>query len=137
MISTAIFIENGPEAEARRLPTDKEMRIISTEEARRLFGTEAERLDGVSVSTLVFGMSGPKLNVPCLQWLANDPKQLYVSTVCQTRYLLIARAASPTTTIGLRSSSSVSGAPIPPWTPQFLPPAKHPFLPHGGSCSRT
>ncbi|KAI0634976.1 hypothetical protein C8Q77DRAFT_1171784 [Trametes polyzona] len=56
MISTAAFIENGPEAEARRVPTDKEMRIISTQEARQLFGTEAERLDGVS-------------------WLANDPKQ--------------------------------------------------------------
>lgn len=84
MISTAIFIENGPEAEARRLPTDKEMRIISTEEAHRLFGSEAERLDGVSVSTLVFGMSGPKLNVRCVQWLANDPKQLYVFTVFQT-----------------------------------------------------
>ncbi|CDO73894.1 hypothetical protein BN946_scf185016.g51 [Trametes cinnabarina] len=56
MISTAVFIENGPDAEARRIPTDKEMRVISTEEARRLFGTEAERLDGVT-------------------WLANDPKQ--------------------------------------------------------------
>ncbi|KAI0819451.1 hypothetical protein BC628DRAFT_1332737 [Trametes gibbosa] len=56
MISTAAFIENGPEAEARRVPTDKEMRIISSDEARRLFGSEAERLDGVS-------------------WLANDPKQ--------------------------------------------------------------
>ncbi|KAI0674124.1 hypothetical protein C8Q78DRAFT_966787 [Trametes maxima] len=56
IISTAAFIENGPEAEARRIPGDKEMRVISTEEARRLFGTEAERLDGVT-------------------WLANDPKQ--------------------------------------------------------------
>ncbi|KAH9855649.1 hypothetical protein C2E23DRAFT_866735 [Lenzites betulinus] len=56
MISTAAFIENGPEAEARRIPTDKEMRVISSDEARRLFGSEAERLDGVS-------------------WLANDPKQ--------------------------------------------------------------
>ncbi|KAI0777523.1 hypothetical protein BD413DRAFT_467266 [Trametes elegans] len=56
MISTAAFIENGPEAEARRIPGDKEMRIISTEEAQHLFGTEAERLDGVT-------------------WLANDPKQ--------------------------------------------------------------
>ncbi len=52
MISSAAFIENGPEAEARRLPSDKDMRVISTEEAHRIFGTEAERLDGVSVSTL-------------------------------------------------------------------------------------
>jgi len=54
--STAVFIENGPIAEAERIPTDKEMRIISTIEAGRLFGPSAERLDGVT-------------------WLANDPKQ--------------------------------------------------------------
>ena len=50
MISTGIFITNDPEDVARRAPTDKEMRIISTVEARQMFGTEAERLDGVSVS---------------------------------------------------------------------------------------
>lgn len=47
--STAVFIENGPIAEAERIPTDKEMRIISTREAGRLFGPSAERLDGVTV----------------------------------------------------------------------------------------
>ncbi|KAH9940680.1 hypothetical protein B0H21DRAFT_753931 [Amylocystis lapponica] len=56
MTSTSLFIENGPIAEASRLPTDKEMQIISTNEAARLFGTDAERLDGVT-------------------WFANDPKQ--------------------------------------------------------------
>ena len=50
MISTGVFIENGPEAEARRTPGDKEMRVVDTDTARRLFGTQAERLDGVSVS---------------------------------------------------------------------------------------
>ncbi|PCH45121.1 hypothetical protein WOLCODRAFT_106109 [Wolfiporia cocos MD-104 SS10] len=54
--STAVFINNGPIAEAERIPTDKEMRIIDTNEARRLFGPSAERLDGVT-------------------WFANDPKQ--------------------------------------------------------------
>lgn len=49
MISTGIFIENGPEAEAKRIPTDKEIRIVDTDTARRLFGTQAERLDGTSV----------------------------------------------------------------------------------------
>ena len=49
MISTGIFIENGVEEERKRIPTDKEMQIIDTDTARRLFGTHAERLDGVSV----------------------------------------------------------------------------------------
>ncbi|OCH84340.1 hypothetical protein OBBRIDRAFT_891849 [Obba rivulosa] len=56
MTSTAAQIQNGPVAEAARIPGDKEMQIISTSEARKLFGTEADRLDGVT-------------------WLANDPKQ--------------------------------------------------------------
>lgn len=77
MISSAAFIENGPEAEARRLPSDKDMRIISTEEARRIFGTEAERLDGVSVSTFTLTWSSAD-SWNLTQWLANDPKQLYV-----------------------------------------------------------
>ena len=49
IISTGIFIENGPIAEAERIPTDKDMRVISTEEAKRLFGTDTARLDGVTV----------------------------------------------------------------------------------------
>ncbi|KZT10556.1 uncharacterized protein LAESUDRAFT_711704 [Laetiporus sulphureus 93-53] len=56
IISTASFIYNGPAAEAQRIPTDKELRIVSTNEARELFGEDAERLDGVT-------------------WYANDPKQ--------------------------------------------------------------
>jgi len=56
MISTAVNIANGPAAEAQRIPGDKEMRIISTAEAARLFGADAERIDGVT-------------------WYANDPKQ--------------------------------------------------------------
>ncbi|KAI0070552.1 hypothetical protein K474DRAFT_1653669 [Panus rudis PR-1116 ss-1] len=56
MTSKSIVIKNGPEEELKRRPTDKEMRIISTDEARQLFGTQAERLDGVS-------------------WLVNDPKE--------------------------------------------------------------
>lgn len=49
IISTAVMINNGPVAEAARIPTDKEMRIISTEEAGRIFGSSADRLDGVTV----------------------------------------------------------------------------------------
>ncbi|KAH7921272.1 hypothetical protein BV22DRAFT_1096764 [Leucogyrophana mollusca] len=54
--STAMNIANGPEAVAARLPTDREMRIISTAEAKTLFGRSVEVVDGVS-------------------WLVNDPPQ--------------------------------------------------------------
>lgn len=49
LTSTGCLIKNGPVEEAKRVPGDKEMRIIDPDEARRLFGTSAERLDGVSV----------------------------------------------------------------------------------------
>lgn len=47
--SKGLFIENGATAEEARLPTDKEIRVISTHEARRLFGTGAQVIDGVNV----------------------------------------------------------------------------------------
>ena len=56
MISSGVFIENGPIAEARRQPGDKDMQIIDTDTARQLFGSQAERLDGVSVSCVEFRM---------------------------------------------------------------------------------
>ncbi|KAI0746550.1 hypothetical protein C8Q80DRAFT_1175836 [Daedaleopsis nitida] len=56
MISSAIFIGNQPEEVAAREPSDREMRVITTAEARQMFGMDADRIDGVS-------------------WLANDPKQ--------------------------------------------------------------
>ncbi|TBU47870.1 hypothetical protein BD309DRAFT_1050565 [Dichomitus squalens] len=56
ILSSAAFITNDPEEALLRAPTDKNMRVISTTEARQLFGTEADRLDGVT-------------------WLAYDPKQ--------------------------------------------------------------
>ncbi|KAL4079337.1 hypothetical protein J3A83DRAFT_4208905 [Scleroderma citrinum] len=56
MISTAINVRNGKEAVAARLPSDQEMRIISTEEARKIFGTAVGVIDGVT-------------------WLVNDPPQ--------------------------------------------------------------
>lgn len=50
IISTGIGIQNGLDEAAKRLPTDKEIRIIDPETAKRLFGVQAERLDGVTVS---------------------------------------------------------------------------------------
>ena len=50
MISTGAFIQNGLDEQSRRAPTDREMRIIDPDTAKRMFGTQAERLDGVTVS---------------------------------------------------------------------------------------
>lgn len=51
MISTGYDINNGKVEEAKRVPTDKEMQIITRKEAKRLFGGDAELIDGVSVSS--------------------------------------------------------------------------------------
>jgi hypothetical protein len=47
--SKGLFIENGDEAVASRLPTDEDITIISTKRAKQLFGTEAFIMDGVTV----------------------------------------------------------------------------------------
>jgi hypothetical protein len=49
--SSGINVENSPELVAARLPTDNDMRIISTSTARSLFGTGANRVQGVAVRT--------------------------------------------------------------------------------------
>jgi hypothetical protein len=49
MTSTGLPIQNGPVAIAQRLPTDKEMRIVSEMEAEQLFGRAAGIIDGVTV----------------------------------------------------------------------------------------
>jgi hypothetical protein len=56
MTSPGINIENDPDKVAARQPTDKDMRIISTTEAKKLFGTGANRVQGVT-------------------WFVNDPRQ--------------------------------------------------------------
>lgn len=50
--SKGVDIEVGEEAEMARLPDDTDIRIISTTEARALFGTGAQILDGVTVRRL-------------------------------------------------------------------------------------
>ncbi|KIM64039.1 hypothetical protein SCLCIDRAFT_116178 [Scleroderma citrinum Foug A] len=57
LISTGIELRNDAESVAARLPTNHEMRIISIEEARELFGDGATLVDGVT-------------------WMMNDPPQL-------------------------------------------------------------
>ncbi|KAI0249221.1 hypothetical protein BJV78DRAFT_1284120 [Lactifluus subvellereus] len=56
MISSGKEVSNDPEKVAARMPTDKDMRIISTAQAKKLFGTGANRVQGVT-------------------WLVNDPQQ--------------------------------------------------------------
>jgi hypothetical protein len=51
MYSKGIFVEEGQEAERARLPDDNDMQIISTKEAKLLFGTGAQIIDGVTVNS--------------------------------------------------------------------------------------
>ena len=48
--STGVDIGNSREEVQARLPTDRDMRIISPEEAKKLFGTGANRVEGLTVS---------------------------------------------------------------------------------------
>ena len=60
MSSAGIYIKNGPEMVAGRQPTDKDMRIVSTAEAKKLFGARAHRVQGVTVRILAnFSMRPP------------------------------------------------------------------------------
>jgi hypothetical protein len=47
--STGVPVENGPIEEAKRIPTDNDLRTISPREAKKLFGNGAEIIDGVTV----------------------------------------------------------------------------------------
>jgi hypothetical protein len=57
MVSTALKIKNGPIEAAKRIPTDKELQIISTADAKKLFGSGADVLDGVTVRLVVLVQS--------------------------------------------------------------------------------
>ena len=50
--STGINIENGAQAIAARLPTDREFRVVTPDEAQELFGTSADLVDGTTVRGL-------------------------------------------------------------------------------------
>ena len=62
MISTALRIVNGPIEEAKRVPTDKELQVISTADAKTLFGSGADVLDGVTVRLAVLAQSTASTN---------------------------------------------------------------------------
>jgi hypothetical protein len=50
IISKAHYIQNGEENVRNREPTEKEIQVISTAQALKLFGHGAHIIDGVSVS---------------------------------------------------------------------------------------
>jgi hypothetical protein len=59
MTSSGVNISNSPEMVAARVPSDKDMRIISTAEAKKLFGTGANRVQGVTVRLLPLSFIPP------------------------------------------------------------------------------
>lgn len=79
MVGSGYVVKNGAEEVAKREPTDKDMRVISTKEARRLFGTFANRLDGVTVSaqesSVLYRCALSDLFASSRQLLNNDPEQ--------------------------------------------------------------
>jgi hypothetical protein len=77
MTSSGVNISNIPEMVAARMPSDKDMRIISTAEAKKLFGTSANRVQGVTVGVLA--TISQHFSSQRLKWLINDPNQLSVS----------------------------------------------------------
>ncbi len=77
ILSKGIFIALGLEAEVTRLPTDKDIQVISTEEARQLFGTGASIIDGVTVClSPPQPPASPNFYIS-MQLFVNDPSQLY------------------------------------------------------------
>ncbi|KAG8221357.1 hypothetical protein J3R82DRAFT_1529 [Butyriboletus roseoflavus] len=54
--STGVRIDNDAESVAARIPTDRELRVITLDEAGELFGTSADLMDGIT-------------------WIVNDPPQ--------------------------------------------------------------
>jgi hypothetical protein len=74
--STAVKIDNGAVAVASRLPTDRELRVISTDDARELFGASPVLIDGATVNTSMFSHKFQFTYVS--QWIVNDPPQLWV-----------------------------------------------------------
>jgi hypothetical protein len=133
MTSRGVIIENGPDHVAARQPTDKDMRIISTTEAKKLFGTGANRVQGVTVRILAkFPMSAPfyAFSVVCQR------PQTIVRLFSHRK--LVAHPDSsialPIITTGLPSSSLAFGVPTLPSTP-LSPLMARPHCLHRGESS--
>jgi hypothetical protein len=133
MTSPGINIENDPDKVAARQPTDKDMRIISTTEAKKLFGTGANRVQGVTVRTLAnFPMSAPFYAFSVVCQRSQTIVRLFslrelVARIDSSIALLII-------TTGLPSSSLDFGAPTLPSTP-LSPLMARPHCLHRGESS--
>lgn len=141
--SKGLKIANGAEAVAARLPTDRELRVISTIKAQELLGDGADLIDGTTVryccqqaaphpspDTRFSGSSMIHHNCTLLQLCSRDLAK------CR---ILLSSSASHIITIGLPSSSLGSGGHTLHWTHPSLP-MDHPcFLPYvvSGSPMRT
>jgi hypothetical protein len=134
MISIGVPIEPGAVEQAKRVPTDKEMRIISPREAKVIFGPDAELIDGVSVSSLLFHPLSVLYRI--ISFYSGLPT---MQTNCKFSCSLplcrfpprITFSASHTTTIGLLSYSLAFGEHTPPLTHLLIQQATQPSLHHG------
>ena len=78
LTSTGIELKGDPELVKARLPTDREMRIISPEDAIELFGSGATLIDGITVSNIPHRTPHTTFHSCIIQWIVNDPTQLCV-----------------------------------------------------------
>jgi hypothetical protein len=136
MTSAGINIGNSPDMVLARQPTDKDMRIISTAEAKKLFGTSANRVQGVTVRILVNSSMRPLFydsSVACQRSQAIVCLFSHRFSVAHTDSTI----ALPIITIGLPSSSSDFGVHTRLSTPLFPPAARRHCLLRGESSSAT
>ena len=135
MTSAGINIDNSPEMVAARRPTDKDMRIISTAEAKKLFGTSANRVQGVTVRILAPFPMRPLFydsSVACQR----SPAIVRLFSLRNSVARTDSSIALPIITTGLPSSSSVFGVPTPPSIP-LSPLAAERHCLHRGESSLT
>jgi len=138
MVSTALRIANGPVEEAKRMPTDKEMQVISTADAKILFGSGADVLDGVTVRLVIRAQSAV---IPLTNYDSGMPT---IQANCKVHSDALRRhvadpldPASPTITTGLLSSFSDSGGRIPRSTLLSRKTETQPYLLHAECYSHT
>lgn len=79
ILSKGVPIRLGEEAEEARLPTENEIKVISSKESKKLFGgTSANVIDGFSVRILFLICNALIPTHSISQFLVNDPPQLFV-----------------------------------------------------------
>jgi hypothetical protein len=114
IISTAMRIVSGPEERAKWVPTDRELQVISTTDAKTLFGSGADVLDGVTVRLVILTKT---LLPPLTNYASGMPTtQANCEVHLHTLWGHVANRidpALPTIITGLLNSSLDSGGHIP------------------------